>query len=300
MSFIDEINLRVQSGKGGSGSGSFASSRRKARGGPSGGNGGQGGSIILQVQDHLTSLYHLNPNKFYKAESGQQGESNKKEGRKGKDLIIPVPLYTYMIEDHKEAYLKPNSEYTLLEGGRGGKGNTHFKTSINQAPTKVGRGEEAQTTSIRLEIRYPPDIAIVSLEYIDAFPLVQALSQIEKKDKKPSLTSKNRLNFPLLRYTFSKKVFVELPQIQDSSIKYLKHILSSQIIIQTMSSKKADTWKKEQNKLKQILNKYNPEFSNKKFISLLMEDGGLVSDLDKEKNCFSKINLLMESIKEYV
>ena len=146
----NDIQLDVVAGKGGSGCMSFASSRHKSRGGPDGGDGGRGGHIYLKVSSHRNSLSHLK--KIYKAGNGKPGSSRRKTGQRGKDLYIDVPLNTWIKTKNHNMLLSPDKSFLLVKGGRGGRGNHFFKNSTNQAPTKIGRGQEGQTLEIHLKL----------------------------------------------------------------------------------------------------------------------------------------------------
>lgn len=148
-----KIRLKVSSGKGGRGCLSFASSRRKVRGGPDGGDGGRGGDVWVEVNNKRNSLSHLNKNKIYKAEDGRPGKSRRQTGRKGKNLIIEVPSHTWLKTKNLEILISEDEPYLLIKGGRGGKGNHYFKNSINQAPNKVGLFGKNQSLEIDLQIK---------------------------------------------------------------------------------------------------------------------------------------------------
>ncbi len=147
----DTIQFTAVSGKGGSGCMSFASSRRKSRGGPDGGNGGRGGNVYLKADVHLNSFAHLKNKKIYKAESGKPGSSRRRTGQKGKDLYIEVPLNTWIKTKKHDMLLSQDKPYLLAQGGRGGRGNHFFKNSVNQSPTKVGPGQKGQMLEIQLK-----------------------------------------------------------------------------------------------------------------------------------------------------
>ena len=154
MTHPNEIYLKVRSGRGGKGCVSFASSRRKIRGGPDGGDGGRGGDVILKVDSEKTSFSHLKNNQLYTAGAGSGGQSRKRTGKKGNDLILLVPPSTWIEFCHQSLLIR--NSYRLLKGGRGGKGNLFFKTSTHQAPRKTGPGEEGQTKTLRLYLKNKP------------------------------------------------------------------------------------------------------------------------------------------------
>ena len=148
-----KIRLKVSSGKGGQGCLSFASSRRKVRGGPDGGNGGRGGDVWIRVDNKKTSLSHLNKNKIYQAGNGKPGGSGRKTGRKGENLIIEVPPNTWLKTKNFEILISKDEPYLLIKGGRGGRGNHYFKNSVNQAPSKVGTFGKSQSLEVDLKVK---------------------------------------------------------------------------------------------------------------------------------------------------
>ncbi|HEY1079193.1 MAG TPA: GTPase ObgE, partial [Bdellovibrio sp.] len=143
MRFIDEIEISVSSGKGGPGAVSFRRESMTPRGGPDGGDGGRGGDVIVRVATNLNSLVDYRPRKRYSAQNGGAGESANCFGAAGEDLILLVPPGTLIRNAEGEILVDMTeiTEHTLLKGGRGGKGNTFFKTSVNQAPEHAQPGE---------------------------------------------------------------------------------------------------------------------------------------------------------------
>ena len=150
---IHKIRLKVSSGKGGQGCLSFASSKRKIRGGPDGGDGGRGGDVWIQVNNKYTSLSHLNKNKIYQASDGRPGGPGRKTGRKGENLIIETPANTWLKTKNLEILIDEDEPYLLIKGGRGGRGNHYFKNSVNQAPNKTGPFGKSQDMEINLQMK---------------------------------------------------------------------------------------------------------------------------------------------------
>lgn len=300
MSFKDEIRLTIHSGKGGFGLASFASSRRKIRGGPNGGDGGDGGDVLLKVNSRLDSLSHLNPNKTYKAENGGPGLTNKKKGKRGAHLIIEVPLHTYLIEGNKKAQLKKNSNYTILKGGHGGKGNVHFKTSTNHAPTKTGSSGKGQVKNINLEIRYPARVVFMSLTCLDMNAVTFSLSKNKKSN------SSKYLRMPLFKQSSLEWSFVELPKIQKTSLNFLKHALYADVLIHVCNFAGVETTLKDVKRMKELLGTYNKNLLKKEFLLFLLQDvarpskaelGNISRELQAQNiNCFYNQHSFMEYI----
>ncbi len=167
MQFIDHAKIFIQSGKGGDGAVSFRREKFVPQGGPDGGDGGRGGSIIFLANPNINTLLHFRFNRHFKADSGNNGSSKNKYGKAAEDLILEVPLGTQifdetssiLIYDFKIAY----EEFKILSGGRGGLGNTHFKSSINQAPLRSTKGEDGGQTTVLLNLKILSDAGLVGL-----------------------------------------------------------------------------------------------------------------------------------------
>lgn len=164
MKFIDEVNIRVASGNGGPGCVSFRREFMTPRGGPDGGDGGKGGDVIFRVHDGLNSLIDLRYKKVYQAQNGQPGMGSLCTGSDGDDLIIKVPPGT-LIKDKSGQTLADldgkTKEVILLKGGRGGKGNHFFKSSVNQAPEKAQPGEKGTELEVSLELKLLADVGLI-------------------------------------------------------------------------------------------------------------------------------------------
>ena len=161
--YNDQVSLSLLSGSGGNGCVSFCRTKTKPRGGPDGGDGGQGGSLFFLSSPKVSDFEHLRKIKRYQSDSGKNGGKNFKNGKKGKDLIINIPLGTLVCNEKGQIlkdFTKPRTEL-FLEGGRGGRGNTFFKSSLNQAPRRFQKGEKAQWKRIILELKPLVQVAII-------------------------------------------------------------------------------------------------------------------------------------------
>jgi GTPase len=163
MKFVDEITITVSSGKGGPGCISFRREAMIARGGPDGGDGGHGGSVIFRVTTKLNSLLAFRFHRKWAAEDGEPGANRDKTGADGQDLVLEVPPGT-LVKDEEGKVLYDLSELgdvVFLKGGRGGKGNTFFKNSVNQAPEKAQPGEMGDSRKITLELKLIADVGVI-------------------------------------------------------------------------------------------------------------------------------------------
>jgi len=178
--FVDSVELMISSGKGGPGSISFWTEKFVSQGGPDGGDGGRGGAVFFKVDNNTDTLSSLRGRNHVKAENGRPGEGRKKYGRKGQDTIITVPPGTTVVdmETGEELMdLVTEGEVLLfLEGGKGGLGNMHFKSSSNQRPTYAQPGLPGITMQIRLEMKLIADVGLVGYPNVGKSTLISTLS----------------------------------------------------------------------------------------------------------------------------
>lgn len=183
MKFIDEVKIVIASGKGGQGCVSFRRESMTPRGGPDGGDGGKGGDVILKIAKNLNSLMDFRQNKKYSAQSGKQGSSANRTGADGENMILHVPPGTIVrnLEGEILVDMTGITEYTLLKGGRGGKGNWFFKTSVNQAPEHAQPGEPGEELDVKLELKLIADVGIIGLPNAGKSTLISRVSAARPK-----------------------------------------------------------------------------------------------------------------------
>lgn len=167
MKFVDEAKIYLKSGDGGNGCVSFRREKFVDMGGPDGGNGGTGGSIILESNPHINTLLHFRYKQHFKAQNGEGGKGSNRTGASRAPLILEVPVGTQVWSDDGELLLfdftKAEQKYEVLKGGRGGLGNAHFKSSINQAPSRTTTGFPGEEMWIRLALKLLSDAGLVGL-----------------------------------------------------------------------------------------------------------------------------------------
>jgi len=163
--FIDQVEIYVRSGKGGDGAVHFRREKYVPRGGPDGGDGGKGGDVIFEVHPTLNTLSAFRHNTRFLAEAGGNGARQNMTGKSGEDLVIPVPPGTLIYERDSGVLLgdlvEPGQRLVVAQGGRGGRGNSHFVSSVHQAPRLAERGAPAEERYLRLELKLIADIGIV-------------------------------------------------------------------------------------------------------------------------------------------
>jgi GTPase len=185
MRFADYAKLYLKAGDGGAGMAHFRREKFVPRGGPDGGDGGDGGSIILEGDSHMNTLLDLRYKKFLKAQKGRPGGSSQKTGRKGEDIVLRVPLGTVAYEHETRRVIgevvSPGEQLVLAQGGRGGLGNTHFKTSTNQTPHYAQPGEPGEEVVVEIELKLIAEVGLVGFPNAGKSTLLSSLSAARPK-----------------------------------------------------------------------------------------------------------------------
>ena len=183
LTFIDEAIIEVRAGDGGNGSAAFRREDGVPHGGPSGGDGGDGGSITLIADTHLSSLLDFKYRRLFRAKRGEDGRNKDQYGAAGEDIEIKVPVGTVIYEDD-QLLVDLDSEgatFMIAKGGIGGKGNIHFKTPWNQAPTHAEPGTPGQRRTIRMELKLLADVGLLGFPSVGKSTLIAAVSRARPK-----------------------------------------------------------------------------------------------------------------------
>ncbi len=185
MKFIDEATITVQSGDGGAGCVSFRRERFIPKGGPNGGDGGHGGDVILKVAPEKRTLYHLRSRTHFKAKRGTNGLGSNKTGKSGDDLIIELPPGALVTDaetgDLIKDLVEPGTTFVIAKGGRGGLGNSRFKSSTRRTPRFAQPGEPGQTRTIKIDLKLLADVGIIGLPNAGKSTLISVLSSAKPK-----------------------------------------------------------------------------------------------------------------------
>ena len=234
MKFLDQVKIFVKAGDGGSGSASMRREKFIEFGGPNGGDGGKGASIILKAERNLNTLIDYRYTQHFKAEKGQNGMSKNKTGRNGKDLYLKVPMGTQILEEDNKTLLfdfkNEKEEFVVANGGRGGLGNTNFKSSTNRAPRKFTKGTLGEEFWIWLQLKTIADIGIIGLPNAGKSSLLAAITNANPKIANYKFTTLNP-NLGVASYDNKEITLADIPGLIEGAhtgvglgIKFLKHI----------------------------------------------------------------------------
>ena len=182
---IDFAKINLKAGDGGNGAVAWRREKYEPTGGPAGGDGGDGGSIIIKATRNLSTLDDFKYKTKYKAENGQAGGKSKKFGKKGEDLILKVPVGTILREAESNTIIKDfktdNEEFLIAKGGKGGRGNVHFKNSIRQAPRFAENGKKGQEIDLIMELKVLADVGLVGLPNVGKSTLISVITSAKPK-----------------------------------------------------------------------------------------------------------------------
>jgi GTPase len=185
MQFIDEAIIHVKAGDGGNGSAAFRREDGVPRGGPSGGDGGNGGSVVVVADPRLSSLLDYKYRRHYSAPRGEDGRNKDQYGARGADLTLRVPVGTVLYDEADGAALAdlaaPGTSYVLARGGGGGRGNIHFKSPWNQAPTKAEPGAPGEQRTVRLELKLLADVGLLGFPNVGKSTFISRVSRARPK-----------------------------------------------------------------------------------------------------------------------
>jgi len=281
--FVDYVKVFCQSGKGGAGSAHLRREKFIPKGGPDGGDGGRGGHIILEGNQNLWTLLHLKYRKHIKAGNGESGGAQRSSGADGEDVVMEVPLGTIIKDAESENFQFEITEHgeqkVLMEGGRGGLGNDHFKSSTNQTPRYAQPGEPGEDGWKILELKVLADVGLVGFPSSGKSTLLSVVSAAKPKIAEYHFTTLVP-NLGIVGHREQKSfVMADIPGIIEGAhkgkglgLRFLRHIERNPMLL-FMVPADSDDHSKEYNILLNELEKYNPELLDKqRFLAISKSD----------------------------
>ena len=278
MKFLDQVKIFVKAGDGGSGSASMRREKFVEFGGPDGGDGGKGASIILKAERNLNTLIDYRYTQHFKAERGQNGMNKNKTGRNGKDLYLKVPIGTQILEEDNKTLLfdfkNEKEEFVVANGGKGGLGNTNFKSSTNRAPRKFTKGTLGEEFWIWLQLKTIADIGIIGLPNAGKSSLLAAITNANPKIANYKFTTLNP-NLGVATYDNKEITLADIPGLIEGAhtgvglgIKFLKHIERCKTLLHMIDITE-ENLEKSYNQIKEELGSYSKELLKKKEVIVL-------------------------------
>ena len=298
MKFLDQVKINIKAGDGGNGSPSFRREKFIEFGGPDGGNGGKGGSIILKSERNLNTLIDYRYQQHHKAKRGGDGAGKNRTGRGGDNLILKVPIGTQVFEEDNKTLIydfkNEKEEFVAANGGKGGLGNTRFKSSTNRAPRKFTKGTVGEKYVIWLQLKTIADIGIIGLPNAGKSSLLASITSATPKIANYKFTTLNP-NLGVAVYDNKEITLADIPGLIEGAhtgiglgIKFLKHIERCKTLIHLIDV----TEKNIENLYKQVRNELGKYSKNllKKDELIVFNKIDLIdkNELNEKKNKFSK------------
>ncbi|MDR0333710.1 MAG: GTPase ObgE [Dysgonamonadaceae bacterium] len=290
--FVDYVKIFCRSGKGGRGSTHFRREKYIPKGGPDGGDGGNGGNIILRGNRNYWTLLHLRYKRHIFAGHGESGSKQQSSGKRGENKIIEVPCGTVAYDAHTGEYLcditDDGQEVVLLKGGRGGRGNSHFKTATNQAPRYAQPGEPMEERWIILELKLLADVGLVGFPNAGKSTLLSVVSAAKPKIANYPFTTLEP-NLGIVSYRDHRSfVMADIPGIIEGAsegkglgLRFLRHIERNALLLFVVPAD-ADDIRKEYDVLLNELAEYNPELLDKRRVLAISKSDMLDDELIAE------------------
>lgn len=240
--FIDQVEVLVRSGRGGDGAMSMRREALVAFGGPDGGDGGRGGDVVFKASEHINSLLNLYYDPKCYAQDGEGGKGQKMYGKRGKDLVVPVPLGTEVYDAETGLLVaditEPGQAVVVAKGGAGGYGNVHFKTAVNQAPTEHTPGGEPEEKRLRLELKTIADAGLLGFPNAGKSSLLSVLSAATPKIASYPFTTINPIVGTIVYDDYAKIRMADVPGIIEGAAKgvglglaFLRHLERSKVLV---------------------------------------------------------------------
>ena len=304
MKFLDQVKIYIKAGNGGSGSPSFRREKFIEFGGPDGGDGGKGGSVILVSERNLNTLIDYRYQQHFKAERGGDGKGKNQTGKGGDNLYLKVPIGTQVFEEDNKTLIfdfrKEKDEYTAAIGGKGGFGNTRFKSSTNRAPRKFTKGLKGEDFWIWLQLKTIADIGIIGLPNAGKSSLLASITSANPKIANYKFTTLNP-NLGVAVYDDKEITLADIPGLIEGAhkgvglgTKFLKHIERCKTLLHLIDVTEKDLIRSYK-QIRAELGKYSKSLLKKNEIIVLNK-----IDLIDKKNLDLKKKILSNKIKKKI
>jgi len=299
MKFLDQAKIYVASGKGGKGCVSFRREKYIEYGGPNGGDGGKGGDVVFITDQNLNTLIDFRYQQHFKAMKGQDGMGNNKTGASGNDIVIKVPPGTEIHNEDKSVLLaellENNQKYIFLKGGKGGLGNSHFKSSTNQAPRQFTNGESLEEKWIWLSLKLFADVGIVGLPNAGKSTFLSKISNAQPKIADYPFTTLHPILGVIKK--FDKEIVIaDIPGLIEGAHegkglgdKFLAHIERCKILLHLVDSSNP-RWKENYLVVRKELEKYGQNLDQKEEVVALSKQDLNPEITSKLINEMTKLN----------
>ena len=272
MKFLDQAKIYIKAGDGGAGSASFRREKYIEFGGPDGGDGGNGGSVILESEGNLNTLIDFRYRQHFKAETGKSGSKKNKTGASGEDLILKVPVGTQIYEEDNNTLIydltKNKEKFVVATGGKGGLGNTRFKSSTNRTPRKKTGGKKGEEFWIWLQLKVIADVGIIGLPNAGKSSFLSKCTKAKPKIANYPFTTINP-NLGVLNINHKEIVLADIPGLIEGSHKgiglgdkFLRHIERCKTLIHLIDISEKDILGNYL-KIKNELSKYDKKILKK-------------------------------------
>ncbi|NVJ64808.1 MAG: GTPase ObgE [Flavobacteriaceae bacterium] len=299
--FVDYVKVHLASGNGGKGSMHFHREKYITKGGPDGGDGGRGGHVIVKGNKNLWTLVHYKFKKHFKADHGEHGSKSRSFGADGKDVVLEVPLGTVVKDSETMEVLfeitEHDQEVIALEGGKGGLGNWHFKSSTNQTPRYAQPGIPGQERTVTLELKVLADVGLVGFPNAGKSTLLSVITSAKPKIADYEFTTL-KPNLGIVQHRdFQSFVMADIPGIIEGAAEgkglghyFLRHIERNATLLFLISADSKDIIK-EYHILLDELRRYNPELLDKERFLVISKSDMLDDELKEEISAELKSSL---------
>ena len=298
MRFVDEATILARSGKGGNGCASLRREANLPKGGPDGGDGGKGGDVVFRGTDRLMSLYDFRLHRHYFAKNGQGGMGRDRYGKAADDLIVDLPVGTLLyevIEDEdgtvREEFIadlvKDGTEIVICQGGKGGRGNLHFKSSTNRTPRYAEPGFPGEERRIRLELKILADVGLLGLPSAGKSTFISQVSAARPKIAAYPFTTLTPNLGVIENDDYQRMVIADIPGLIEGAsegrglgITFLKHVERTRFLVHILAVEDLDrdTPLDGYDMLTQELKNYSPELGQKTQIKVINKIDTLTDD----------------------